>query len=230
MRIRAALLTLALATPAWGDSDRARVLYEQGERAYNLGRYADAAKSFQAAYVISGQAGLLFNIAQSFRQAGDCGEALKFYRSYVRAKPAGDPDGAVARRIDEMQACVSAKQNASEPPPPPPARPPPPSVVKHDEPRNWLPWMLAGTGAAFVGAGAAVYGWTKVSVDDCAPRCSPSRLDSLHLRADLAYASAAIGGASLIVAGWLWWRERSHDRSDVGFAASPSQVYVWGWF
>jgi len=230
MRAVVAIVSITLVTRAWGAPDRASALYEQGVRAYNVGRYAEAAQSFQAAYVISGQPGLLFNIAQSFRQQGDCGQALEFYRSYLRAKPDGDPGGAVTRRISEMEACVATHERGKENAPPAPAVAPRSDADPHAERRAWLPWTFAGAGVAFVGSGVALYAWTKSSVDDCAPRCSPTRLDTLHLRADLAYGCAAIGAVSLVAAGWLWWRGSSHDRSGVGIAATPGQAYVWGVF
>jgi hypothetical protein len=66
---------------------RARTLYLEGKRHYDLGEYAKSIEIWKRAYVISSAPMLLFNIAQAYRLAGDCTTALKIYASYERESP-----------------------------------------------------------------------------------------------------------------------------------------------
>src|SRR6185295_10855771 len=82
-----AFLGWATAATAGDDATaRARALYQEGARLYNLGQYDAAVQSFEAAYAISGAKPLLFNIAQAYRLAGParCDSALQAYESYLR--------------------------------------------------------------------------------------------------------------------------------------------------
>src|SRR5437867_3461171 len=94
----AGLLTLLVVAPGAAraqpapsppDESRARELHQQGSRHYDIGEYDAAIDDFKAAYALSPAAGLLFNIAQAYRMKGtdSCAEALRYYRSYLRAAP-----------------------------------------------------------------------------------------------------------------------------------------------
>src|SRR5262245_3691 len=79
----------AFAQDAGSDAERARVLYEQGLRHYNLTEYDQAIVVWRESYRLSKAALLLFNIGQAYRLDGDCETAAQFYASYRReaAKP-----------------------------------------------------------------------------------------------------------------------------------------------
>jgi tetratricopeptide (TPR) repeat protein len=82
----------ARAQPAPGqpyDKERARALYAEGLRHYNVAEYDQAIESFKGAYLVSGDARLLFNVAQAYRLKGDCEQALRFYKNFQRANPDG---------------------------------------------------------------------------------------------------------------------------------------------
>lgn len=117
------------------DLARAKSAFDEGVRQYNVGDYATAVESFRTAYLSSGRADILFNIAQAYRLAGDCARAELSYRSYLREKPDAPDRAGVERRIEEMSACapkatepapVEHDTSAPSAPPPPP---PPPSAV-----------------------------------------------------------------------------------------------------
>lgn len=82
-----ALETTAHAQP------RAEDLYAEGQAAYDSADYTMAIAKWQAAYDLSKERDLLFNIAQAQRLSGACLEAIATYRHFVTA----DPDPASAQ-------------------------------------------------------------------------------------------------------------------------------------
>src|SRR5947209_5865949 len=107
LNYRSFLLVLMLSAPTLASAqtniERARSAAEVGRREYNLGHWSQAVTSFEEAYRLSGDAALLFNLAQAHRQAGQGDEALHFYKAYVREQPDG-PNRAVAeKQISELK-------------------------------------------------------------------------------------------------------------------------------
>ena len=80
------LMVAALKSPA-AAAPTAEELYAQGQEAYDHADYAAAIDRWSAAYDISGERGLLFNLAQAQRLSGDCKNALATYRRFVAADP-----------------------------------------------------------------------------------------------------------------------------------------------
>src|SRR5438552_9251469 len=69
---------------------------------YDLGEYEKAADEYILVYRIRPLPALLYNIAQSYRQAGQYDKARQFYKSYLReAKDAPNRD-AIERAIREI--------------------------------------------------------------------------------------------------------------------------------
>jgi tetratricopeptide (TPR) repeat protein len=64
-------------------SPLARQLSDQGRGLHDLGDYDQAIVAYKHAYLIAPSPGLLFNIAQAYRLAGDCSSAAAFYRRYL---------------------------------------------------------------------------------------------------------------------------------------------------
>ena len=60
-------------------------LYTEGQTAYDRADYATAIAKWQASYDVSKEAGLLFNLAQAKRLAGDCVGAIATYRRFDMA-------------------------------------------------------------------------------------------------------------------------------------------------
>jgi tetratricopeptide (TPR) repeat protein len=136
----AAVLAAVLATPIASagapNSSDARRIYDEATAAFGLGRYAEAAEKYEAAFTIRPDPALLYNAAQSYRLAGNKPRALELYRNYVRLYPgatnAGDARSHVAalkKAIeDERPPIETARPPASALPPaaaPPPAASPP---------------------------------------------------------------------------------------------------------
>lgn len=77
------LVIAAAASVARADAPSAEDLYTQGQVAYDHGDWQTAIGRWEASYQLSGETGLLFNVAQAKRQAGDCPGSLAAYRQYV---------------------------------------------------------------------------------------------------------------------------------------------------
>ena len=102
----------AFSTPAAAqDYAAAGAHFDAGQQAFAAGRYKVAADEFQAAYDITKDPALLFNIGESQQRAGDAKKALVAYRAYVKEQP-GAPDRT------EVEARIKALEEALAPPPP----------------------------------------------------------------------------------------------------------------
>jgi hypothetical protein len=84
-------LVLIVAIGVLGNAARADApptaesLYAEGQAAYDKADYAVAIAKWQESYRLSGESGLLFNLAQSLRLSGSCAEALATYRKFLAA-------------------------------------------------------------------------------------------------------------------------------------------------
>jgi tetratricopeptide (TPR) repeat protein len=102
-----ALLALSPAVSAARPSaiERAKQHAAKAKVHYDLGEYQQAAREYILVYRIKPLPALLYNIAQSYRQAGQHETARRFYRSYLREtkdpKERASAEKAVAE-IDEL--------------------------------------------------------------------------------------------------------------------------------
>ncbi|MFH0900443.1 MAG: hypothetical protein V2A73_07420, partial [Pseudomonadota bacterium] len=83
----------------------ARIHYQKGQSKYDLAEYESAIVEFKKAYELSDAPGLLFNIAQAHRRNGDCKQALRFYKNYLRRQPDAPNREEVEKLIADMEAC-----------------------------------------------------------------------------------------------------------------------------
>jgi tetratricopeptide (TPR) repeat protein len=123
------------------DTAAAREHYQRGTAFYDLGKYQEAIREFEAAYQAKNDPALLYNLAQSHRLAGNSEQALHFYRTYLRRVPKAPNRAEIEGRIsslEKLQEQKSATQiappNHSIPPPAPqpgeaPTGPPPAPVT-----------------------------------------------------------------------------------------------------
>ena len=93
-----ATLSLLVASAAWAQAKpdsktAAKEHYARGTSYYDLGKYDDAIKEFEAAYQLKNDPAFLYNLAQSYRLAGNAERALHFYQHV----PALRAEGAQAR-------------------------------------------------------------------------------------------------------------------------------------
>src|SRR5450432_1169376 len=61
--------------------------YERAQRAFDIGKYADAIDEYAKVYEIGGNPSMLFNIAQAHRLNNQPQDALRFYRRYLQRAP-----------------------------------------------------------------------------------------------------------------------------------------------
>jgi tetratricopeptide (TPR) repeat protein len=162
----------------------ARLHYEAGKRKYSLGQFDAAVQEFQAAYEAVGDAVILFNIAQSYRFAGNHERALFFYKSYLRENPPNRAE--VEKRIAELTETVAREQREKTAPPtglrestekteklpverekppehavtttPQPPPPPPPPPKPRSPAIKYSGFALAGLAVAALAVGGAMSG------------------------------------------------------------------------
>jgi tetratricopeptide (TPR) repeat protein len=125
--VLAALVIAALGGVAHGqsgdaptDEEKAKVLFDEGTRHYNLAEYAEAIERYKEAYRLLPDPLFLFNIGQAYRQDNDCAHARTFYKSYLRNAPDAYNREKVEQRIVEMEACIRAAGSVPEVDPPDP--------------------------------------------------------------------------------------------------------------
>src|SRR5687767_10417733 len=94
--------------------------FGKGNTAYNLGRFTEAVEHFTKAYEAWPSPEFLYNIAQSYRLAGDCKQSLHFYKRFrsLKEKDTAAPLSASKReevdRFITQQTECAAKADASQ--------------------------------------------------------------------------------------------------------------------
>jgi tetratricopeptide (TPR) repeat protein len=146
MRARLILIAVMLAsTGATGkDISAAREHYQRGTKLYDLQRYDEAAKEYEAAYEIVDDPALLFNIGQAYRFGGDDPKALGAFRSYLRRLPRAENRPEVESRIADLQKLIEEKRKSQEAPPggtisPPEMKPLSPPQTVEAKPTETMP-------------------------------------------------------------------------------------------
>jgi tetratricopeptide (TPR) repeat protein len=137
--IAAALVSAPAVSMAAPPNKDARRIYDEATAAFGLGRYAEAAEKYEAAFSLRPDPALLYNAAQAYRLAGNHKRALELYRNYVRLYPEGmnaaearSHVAALKKALDEEAAAAAAPPAVAPAPPrafapaPAAATPPPP--------------------------------------------------------------------------------------------------------
>jgi tetratricopeptide (TPR) repeat protein len=109
----------AVAARAWATEDGAagerpgRVLFEQAEAKFNVGRFEDALVDYQAAYDVEPLPAFLFNIGQCYRNLGNYERAQFFFRRYTTLDPRSPNRPAAERLIAEMDKLAAERASAA---------------------------------------------------------------------------------------------------------------------
>ncbi len=107
------MLLLLVSSGAWGaqtegeKESAARARFVEATKQYNLGQFDQALKAYKVVYELKPHAGLLFNIAQCYRQLEEYAAAAFYYRRYRDEARLG---GADAQLVNGLIAEVEAKQ------------------------------------------------------------------------------------------------------------------------
>ena len=101
-----AVLTLALGLAASAraqDYDTAGKHFADGQERYATKRFHTAALEFQAAYNITKDPVLLYNVGESWQKAGDTKRSVLAYRAYLKERPTAQDRVDVERRVASME-------------------------------------------------------------------------------------------------------------------------------
>ncbi|TMA42244.1 MAG: tetratricopeptide repeat protein [Deltaproteobacteria bacterium] len=84
---------------------------------YDLGEFEKAAEEYILVYRLRPLPALLFNIAQSYRQAAQYDKAKQFYRAYLRENPDSQTTAAVKKALKEIDELLAKEKKTREAPP-----------------------------------------------------------------------------------------------------------------
>jgi hypothetical protein len=225
------------ATAAKPAENTPRAHYQRGLNFYNVAEYDQAIAEFKKAYELSNAPELLFNIGQAYRLKGDCKQAVRVYRSFLR-ESASHANRSAAEGFIELCAkqdagSVAVAPTAASPPgaaaapspvsapvPDPAARPPvapataaPPPVAS--DPGALVPPPVASPALTLGSPGA------RVAV--ASPPAAPGRQKKLT---GIIIASA--GGAA-ILGGVVFGLAARGAQDDVrAVVAGPGEPVTWG--
>lgn len=186
------ILSVALATVASagkkpdGAEAQARVLFADGQKAYDVGEFERALSLYSEAYKLKTLPGFLFNIAQCHRQLGNFERAAFFFSRFIDTSKPNAPNVDLARELmadmqQQQEAKVAADKRAADekaeadrraqeravdapvvPLLTPETAPPPPPAVAAEvlvEPVTSKPWFwVVITGAVLATAGGITAG------------------------------------------------------------------------
>jgi hypothetical protein len=116
---------------------KAKSLYDKGNVHYNLGRWKEAIDQFTQAYETCDNPDLLFNIAQAYRQDGNCSRAIFFYKRFLALKPNTPYKAEAEKFIAQLQpGCVEQPDPKEQPKEQPKeiTQPDTPTIEKEPEP------------------------------------------------------------------------------------------------
>lgn len=242
--IAAALVAAIGAAPAYADESlptperipqRARELADKGRAYHDAGEYMKAVAAFKEAYVLAPSPGLLFNIAQAYRLAGDCDDAAWMYRRYLDTNPSEQARVLAEQHLSSVEKCghgglvlttikpVVVAEKPAEPPP----------VTPVDEPsqpnrmKRTAIWVGVGGGVAL--AGAAYFALDSMNASDKvselykkgAKGSDVAAEDARGQRSATLATVLGIGGGLALVSGGILYAVGHHHESLQHVAVMP---------
>src|SRR5688572_12590649 len=169
--MKAILVTLLLSVAiASADPKRAQAVADAATELFKKDDFTGAAKKFEEAYALARDPGYLFNIAQAYRQAGDCVRAADYYGRFLSEVPHPPNEDKIRVWYASQMQCAKERAATTEPPKqeppkqePPKQEPPKQEPPKQESPRQELPppppkeqgGPRTGLALALVGTGVA---------------------------------------------------------------------------
>src|SRR3954468_1525206 len=99
------MVLVGLCATAWAqDFEAAGKHFSAAQEAFGARHYKAAATEFEAAYAITKDPVLLYNVAESWEKAGDGHKAVATYKAYLKAQPNAGDKAEVNRRITAITA------------------------------------------------------------------------------------------------------------------------------
>jgi tetratricopeptide (TPR) repeat protein len=112
----ACLVAVSAARADEADTSRAlRERYARGTTLFDLGRYDEAIKEYEAAYELRNDPTLLYDIAQAHRLAHRPEPAIHFYKAYLAREPTSPIRRRVEERIIELERQLPAAETTPAP-------------------------------------------------------------------------------------------------------------------
>lgn len=239
--LAALLVTLALSSAAAaqppsssGNKAEAQRRFEAAESLYKRRDYLAAAAEYQAAYDLAGLAGLLYNVAQSYRLGGEKAKAATAYRLFLERAPDHQLAPLARGHLEALERELAAERGPGEATEPPrPARgatPPTDAAVtaaatpsSSGRGRGFKRAGLVSGGIGLVALGAALHfgieakkasdaisenqeGWNQSLLD---------RYDEGESAETRMFVLSGVGAAALAAGGVLYYLGWRADRAEV---------------
>ena len=158
---------------------KAKELATRGRVYHDAGDYGMAIAAFKEAYVLAPSPGLLFNIAQAYRLAGNCDEAAWMYRRYLDTNPTGTNRDLAEQHLVTVEKCGSGGLRMA--------------VIQPKQ----APKVPSPQGAAL----GASLGMAAAGSDGEAPQVDSPSLDRAYKYKRYGIVTGVAGGAALVGAG-----------------------------
>lgn len=173
--MKTAILAVVLVALLHGSARAETVeeLFDAGQHAYDGGDYALAIDRWEAAYQLSKEPGLLFNLGQAHRRAGNCARALSSYRQFVATDPTSDRRSLANEFVRDLETrCGSLQRPDRQPITKQPAT----QMMTTDAGRNLrVAGLLTGGGGAVLVVAGLLFGSRARAIgDDVSNACTPS--------------------------------------------------------
>ncbi len=251
------MCVLFASTPSLADDKaKAKQLYDEGLRHYQVAEYTQAIDAWKQAYLISKKPLLLFNIGQAYRLSGDCTQAMTFYDNYQEAEPKpknqDELDQAIAACKDAKPAVTDTKPVDTKPvetvpvetkpvetkpvaPPPVKVEPPPPAPQASSSGHRGL-GMIVSIGGVVLEGGAVFFALqSKSKADDVEKYVAQSHVFDAKAKAlqsdgerdnKLAWGFGIAGGAAIVAGAVLYFTGGSSDEHGVAIVPTGDGAHV----
>jgi tetratricopeptide (TPR) repeat protein len=249
--LAAVMLLLCGSVAAADDLADAKAHYQRGTKLYDLQRYLEAAKEYEAAFELKDEPALLFNIGQAYRFGGDNQKAAGAFRSYLRRLPHAANRVEVEARIADLQRLSDEQKKSQDAPPrdPLPTEPklasePNPGTKVQPAPRvepnrsagrakRIAGLAVGGAGVVGVALGIAFVALASTARNDLshpAPdtRFDPTLEERMKLDQTLGATFFAIGGAALVTGTVLYVLGKHEGSRAMAVVPSVSPTSVMG--
>ena len=205
-----ATLSMLVASAAWAQAKpdtktAAKEHYARGTSFYDLGRYEDAIKEFEAAYQLKNDPAFLYNLAQSYRQAGNHERAVHFYKTYLRYVPNAKNRADIEDKIKAEEQLVAKGGGGTTTPPA--TTTPPPSTTTPPPPGTTTPPPSLGAPNPY------------------APPTPPAPATDSGRKFRIAGLATAGAGAVMMVVGIVEWRRAVSASNEIEDAARNNQAF-----
>lgn len=200
--------------------EEARIHFELAERYYRDGRFSSAADEFQTSYELSGRTELLYNAFLAHREASEFAEAAAALEAYLPTVSEGSRRQQLEVRLEQTRG-LRDREAAQDSPPEiePPDEQGETTGEEVNEPASGadessasvVPWILLGTGAAMVVAGAVTGALTLSAQSErdelCEDNLCTGDFESVQERGRMLALTTDIllfGGVAVAAGGLLW--------------------------